>query len=143
MVRNQQWACRVKEGFVFSTKNKKKNSEIKKNKHKQFFHLPFHCTHYYAKLWNSSLQQTRNQNQSNEKREIVAKSLKVVSTTNQKPKSIKWKVYNCCQKLGSYLYNKLETKTLIMFFCWLILLWLIAKPTNPIIFFELLNDQNI
>ncbi len=68
--------------------------------------MPFHYTHYYAKLWNLSdnkletknnqmkslkllakawklfLQQTKKQNQSNEKFEIVAKNLKIVSTTN-------------------------------------------------------------
>jgi hypothetical protein len=36
--------------------------------------------------------------------------LKSVSTTNQKPKSIKWKAWNCCQKLESCLYNKPKTK---------------------------------
>jgi hypothetical protein len=35
-----------------------------------------------AKAWKLFLQQTKKQNQSNEKFEIVAKNLKIVSTTN-------------------------------------------------------------
>jgi hypothetical protein len=41
------------------------------------------------KAWKLFLQQTKNQNQLNEKFEIVAKSLKIVFIINLKPKSIK------------------------------------------------------
>jgi hypothetical protein len=41
---------------------------------------------------------------------LLCQALKSVSTTNQKPKSIKWKAWTCCQKLESCLYNKAETK---------------------------------
>ncbi len=44
---------------------------------------------------------------------LLCQALKYVSTINQKPKSIKWKAWNCCQKLESCLYNKPETKTSI------------------------------
>jgi hypothetical protein len=44
--------------------------------------------------------------------------LKSVSTTNQKLKSIKWKAWNCCQKLESCLYNKPETKKINQIKAW-------------------------
>lgn len=58
--RSQQWVCQIEEGFVFSTRDKKKKLWKKRERYKQFLHLPFHCTHCYARLWNLSLQQTRN-----------------------------------------------------------------------------------
>ncbi len=49
---------------------------------------------------------------------LLCQALKSVSTTNQKPKSIKWKAWNCCQKLESCLYNKPETKKINQIKAW-------------------------
>ncbi len=79
--------AKLRKTSFFPQETRKKKLWKKKNRHKQFLHLTFHCTHCYARLWNLSLQQTRNQNQSNEKLELVAKSLRAVSTTKQKQKN--------------------------------------------------------
>ncbi len=49
---------------------------------------------------------------------LLCQALKSVSTTNQKLKSIKWKAWNCCQKLESCLYNKPETKKINQIKAW-------------------------
>ncbi len=87
--------AKLRKAFVFSTRDKKKELWKKKRdtNNSCIYHSIAHIV--MPRLWNLSLQQTRNQNQSNEKLEIVAKSLRAVSTTNRKQKnqwnqSLKW-----------------------------------------------------
>ncbi len=104
--------AKLRKALFFPQKTRKKNSAIRKTNTNHS--CIYHSIAY--KLWNLSLQKTRNQNQSNEKLGIVAKTWKLFLQQTRNQNHSNEFFWNCCKKLGSYLYNKSKTKILIMFF---------------------------